>query len=62
MPTQLEGRGVKKKVRKYWYKFFYSECVLCGAHHEYKERRYTKKPKGHDMRHCFDQYVCGNHF
>lgn len=52
----------RKRRRKYWYKFYYSECVLCGSHREYKERRYTKKPKDPSERHEFSQYACDSHF
>lgn len=31
--------------KKYWYKYFFGECPVCGSDNTYKERMYTKKPK-----------------
>lgn len=53
---------MKKKKKKYWYYFSWSECVLCGKNQNYKERRYTKKPKNTQERNEFLQFTCGSHF
>lgn len=45
----------------YWYEFWFSECVLCGSHKNYKERRYGPPPPVQERYH-FDQYACGDHF
>jgi hypothetical protein len=52
----------KCKDTKYWYFIHYEECVLCGAHHEYRERRYTERPCLWKDRHEFTQYACSDHF
>jgi hypothetical protein len=51
--------GPPKPRTGYWYEVWYSECVLCGRHHEYRERRYT--PKSENPYH-FEQFACGDHF
>lgn len=48
--------------KKYWYKFFYEECVLCGRSSKWKERQYTPRPKEWWERHDERQYACGDHF
>jgi hypothetical protein len=52
----------KKPKKGYWYKFFYEECVLCGAHYEWKERQYTPKPEDIAERYKHIEYACGGHF
>lgn len=51
-----------KKTAKYWYYISYEECVLCGRYHEYRTRMYTPKPEDPEDRHCYSQFVCGEHF
>lgn len=48
--------------RKYWYFTVIYECVLCGRREEYRERRYTEKPKDYNERNSYHQYACGIHF
>ena len=55
-------RGSMKRNKRYWYYFWFSECVLCGKTYTYKERRYTKKPKRSHKRYQFTQFACGVHF
>ena len=51
-----------KPKRGYWYFITYEECVLCGAHHEYRGRVYDRpKPTRPEDRHRFVQYACGHH-
>lgn len=38
-------------MKKYWYRFYWGECPVCGRDKSYKERVYGKKPKNHDKRH-----------
>ena len=33
------------KHKLHWYEFYISECPICGHTEEYRERRYTPKPK-----------------
>ncbi len=53
---------VKKDNRKYWYYIITYECVLCGRYDEYRERRYTEKPKDYRDRHERKEYACESHF
>jgi hypothetical protein len=47
----------------YWIRFTIEECVLCGAHHEYRERVYdAPKPEDASARYVFTQFACGHHF
>ena len=32
-------------MKPHWYFITYRECPVCGRCEEYRERRYTKKPK-----------------
>jgi hypothetical protein len=50
--------GFKGGVMKYWYKFFYEECVLCGCNRQWKERQFTKKPKDQKKRYHYRQFMC----
>lgn len=44
------------KKKKYWYRFTYEECPVCGSGDEYKERVYRKpKPKNVMKRHIYKQ-------
>jgi len=52
----------RKGKGKYWYFIYYEECVLCCRHSEYRERRYTPRPKEYKDRHEFKEYACGNHY
>jgi len=56
-----EGRKVDMK-RKYWYKFYIWECVICGATDEYKVRQYTEKPENAQDRYEYREFACGIHF
>lgn len=52
-----------KPKRDYWYEYFFSECVLCGAPSNYKYRVYDRpKPKNIQDRYHFDQYACSDHW
>jgi len=53
-----EGTALMKPKEKYWYKFHYKECVLCGQRDEWKERMFTPKPESVNERHIFEQYAC----
>ena len=52
----------KNKKGKYWYYISYHECQLCGAGEEYRDRRYTPKPKDPAKRREFNQFACDAHF
>ena len=55
----------KNKKDTYWYKFWYEECVLCGAYSEGKYRVYfdeQPKPEKIEDRYDYRQYACGGHF
>jgi hypothetical protein len=45
-----------KSKRKYWLFITYQECPVCGRGTEYRERRYTRKPKNASKRHKFEQH------
>jgi hypothetical protein len=47
---------------KYWYKFYYTECVLCGRGDEWKERQHTPKPEDPQQRYDYRQNACSDHF
>jgi len=50
------------KKKKYWYRFFYEECPVCGSCNEWKERVYDKpKPEDPQERHVYKQVwdYCG---
>lgn len=52
-----------KKKRKYWIRFHWSECAICGESQNYRERVYGKKPKHHRKRHLYGPiWACGHHF
>ena len=53
---------MKPRGGKYWYKFHYRECVLCGKREGWKERMFTPKPENLNKRHIFEQYACDYHF
>jgi hypothetical protein len=46
----------------HWYYIYQSECVLCGAWDEERERRFTKRPELWEERHEYEQYACASHF
>lgn len=48
--------------KKYWYKYYFEECVICGRRIERKERQYTPKPKQRVRRYEERQYACESHF
>lgn len=35
----------KPAQRRYWIRFWYGECVVCGRGNGYRERVYGRKPK-----------------
>lgn len=39
---------------KYWYRFTYSYCPVCGGGETYKERVYTPKPEDPAERHIYE--------
>jgi len=41
--------------KKYWYKFWYRYCPLCGRTQTFKERQYSGKPKDMRERHIFEE-------
>jgi len=41
------------KKKKYWMYICHDECPVCGSGEDYRERRYTKKPKKWEERHKF---------
>ena len=46
-----------------WYFIFRSECALCGAPKDYRERRYTRKPKNPAKRYEYGApWACDDHF
>lgn len=46
--------------KKYWYKIYITECVLCGVGKKTKERVYVK-PKPEEKVE-FTQFACSMHF
>lgn len=40
----------KAVVKKYWYRFYYGECPVCGKDMSYRERVYGAKPKAASRR------------
>lgn len=62
----MNTKLTKKIRRKYWIRFYWSECVLCGKPENYKERVYCDvepKPNDPDKRHVFGcQWACYSHF
>jgi len=58
----MEKIDKRKGKGKYWYYITAYECVLCGRYTEYRERKYTPKPKDYWKRHKLHQDVCGRHF
>ena len=41
---------------KYWYKFYHTECPVCGRLDDWKERQYeTEKPTDRGERHIYKQ-------
>lgn len=52
----------KPKVR-YWIRFHWSECVLCGKDDNWRERVYTAKPKDVAKRNMREpDWACSEHF
>jgi len=49
-------------MRQHWYFITREECVLCGRSREYRERRYTRRPKRWQSRCAFSQFACSEHF
>ena len=52
----------EKPKKGYWYKFYISECVLCGTGYTEKARQYTPKPENPQERFVYYQYACDSHF
>lgn len=49
-----------KTKRKYWYFIEFWECPVCGRSSQYRERRYTKKPKSIKKRYNYVRdSMCG---
>jgi len=46
--------------KKYWYKIYIEECVVCGKQDKYKERQYSEKPKDPQKIINFTQNICYN--
>jgi hypothetical protein len=55
-------KPAKVATVKYWYKFYISECVLCGSGYTEKERMYTPKPEDPRERYEYHQTACQSHF
>jgi len=52
-----------KTKKKYWHRFFISECVLCGKKKIVRIRLYSKKPKDGKDRYIQDEsFACSEHF
>lgn len=64
----MTRKYIKKDTRKYWYKYYEEECVLCGNYSVIKERQYSEKPLDSSgnvdymKTHSFSQYLCSNHY
>ena len=58
-PRHLRGEcgalaaGHEEMNVKYWYKFYTTECPVCGRGRTSKERQYTPKPKSDSKRYRF---------
>ena len=52
----------EKPKNGYWYKFYITECVLCGAGGEERYRQYSPKPEDVMERYEYNQFVCDYHF
>ena len=53
----------KKEKPKYWYKFYITECVICGAGDEgTRVRQYSPKPDDPNERYDYQQFVCDLHY
>jgi hypothetical protein len=48
-----------KSGRGCWYKIYTYECPVCGSYEEIRERKYTEKPKDHELRYSYKQQYCG---
>jgi len=44
-----------KNKKAHWYLFTVTECPVCGNGEEYKERKYTEKPKDKEDRYIYQQ-------
>ena len=44
-----------KRRRKHWYYVTSFYCPLCGRVDTYRERRYTRRPKRWENRHCLTE-------
>jgi hypothetical protein len=60
--TVVEEADKRKGKGRYWYFITIYECVLCFAEEEYRERRYTPRPKEWGDRHELIQYARDQHF
>lgn len=43
----------KPKRRRYWVRFHWGECPVCGSDSSYRERVYGRKPKDSRLRHVY---------
>ena len=46
------------KRKPYWYEIYIFECPICGHTTEYRERRYTPKPKAAEKRIHWSEDTC----
>ena len=63
MKTEAHTETIR---RRYWIRFHWSECVLCGQPRNCRERVYEDdepKPADPEKRHIFGpQWACDHHF
>jgi hypothetical protein len=52
----------KAKGKGCWYYVTAYACVLCGHSEEYRERRWTQKPKDPAKRGEYHETACSSHF
>jgi hypothetical protein len=63
MPRMKKDNKMDAIKQDYWYRFYTTECVLCGAGDTYKERVYDRpKPENPAERYEFEQFACPEHF
>ena len=48
-----------KATKKYWYRIYRSECLLCGRCWKIRERVYGKRPKSESKRVRHEMHWCG---
>ena len=59
---EKKDKRKRKSLAPHWYFVSYHECVLCGSHKTYRERRFDPKPDDWQKRVDFTEYACGDHF